>query len=133
MQGLLIVFLFGLLLFVLGIVFLKRDKKLYQDAVTTKATLVGYYEYHGLSQMTTMYSMEVEYRTEDGTLIHAREQAGVNHQKYPVGTELSICYSRQKPELFLLSGSKERTIVLYGMMIGGMITMLLFAYMMLTY
>ena len=99
----------------------------------TKATLVGYYEYHGLSPMTTMHSMEVEYQTEDGTTIHAREQGGVNHQKYPVGTELNIYYSKERPDLFLECGKPGRTIALYGMTIGGILIMLLFAYMMLTY
>jgi hypothetical protein len=106
MGELFLLFLFRLLFFILGIFASKRDKKLFADAVVTKAKVVNYYCYHDLDYM---YSMELEYKTLDGTLIHTREPSGSNHMRHDIGTELNIYYSRQKPELFqVCSTIKEK-------------------------
>lgn len=132
MQEQLILFIFGLVLFALGILFLKRDKKLFEDSPVVTAKLTGYYEYRATNNNATMYTMEVDYRIHDGTIIHAKEQGGSNRQKYAVGAEFEVCYSIEKPELFIRCGDNSRKYALYGMTAVGLILMALFGYMLLS-
>jgi hypothetical protein len=128
MNDLLILTAVGLGLFVLGLLLLKRENRLFKDAVTAAAKVVGYYESRSEHNLT-MYTMEVEYRLGDGTLIHTREQSSSNRKKYQVGTELDVCYSKEKPDFFVVSGDKSRIFIFYGMIIVGLATMALFGYM----
>ena len=129
MKDLLILIIFGLILFVTGIIFLKRERRLFEDSAVTIAKLVNYYEYRAAHSNLTMYSMEVVYTTYDGTMIRAREQGGYNRKKYVIGTVFDIYYSKEKPELFMKCGDNSRKLVLYGMVIVGMVLMGLFGYM----
>jgi len=76
-----------------------------------------------------MYTMEVEYTLEDGTVMRTRGQSSSNRIKYPVGTELQIYYSPQKPELFIICGDNSRKYILYGMIVAGIILIGLFGYL----
>lgn len=118
----------GLALVALGILFLKREKRLYENPVRTTAKLYDYYTCRSIHN-TTMYTMEVEYTLEDGTVMRTRGQSSSNRIKYPVGTELEIYYSAQKPELFIICGDNSRTYMLYGMIVMGIALIGLSAYM----
>lgn len=131
MKDLLIIFLFGVVLFALGILVLRREKRLYGDSVVTTAKLIRFYEYHDQHKQT-MYTMEVDYKTQDGTIVHAKEQGGTNHPKYAVGAEFDIYYSREKPELFLVCGDNSRKYAIYGMTAVGLILIVVFGYLLLT-
>lgn len=131
MNDQLILFGVGLLVFVLGLIFLRREKKLFEDSVVTSAKVVDYYIYRS-EHNSTMYTMEVEYRIQDGTLVHTREQGGSSRKKYEVGTELEVYYSTKKPELFIICGDHSKKIVLYGMVIVGLIIMIAFGYLLIT-
>ena len=126
-------FIVGLVVFILGLLLLKREKKLFEDSILTTAKVVTYYEYrhideNGSEGMIPMYTMAVEYYLSDGKLIHAREQSGSNGKKYPVGTELKIAYSKVKPDLFNVCGDNSRKAVLIGMIIVGLVVMVSVGY-----
>ena len=123
MNDFLIVFIVGLLTFIAGIFSLKRENRLFRDSVNTTAKVVAYYEYTDYPNTITMYTMAVEYYHSDGRLIQAREQSSSNRQKYPVGAELKIAYSKEKPDLFILSGDNSRKIIMVGMIIVGLAMM----------
>lgn len=123
----LVLLIFGLILIVLGILFFKRDKKLYENSVITTATLYNYYTYRS-EHNSTMHTMEVEYTLEDGTVMRARGQSSSNRIKYPVGTEFKIYYSVKKPELFIICGDNSRTYVFYGMIAVGIVLIGLFGF-----
>ena len=123
MDDFLIVFIVGLLTFIAGIFSLKRENRLFGDSVNTTAKVVAYYEYTDYPNTITMYTMAVEYYHSDGRLIQAREQSSSNRQKYPVGAELKIAYSKEKPDLFILSGDNSRKIIMVGMIIVGLAMM----------
>jgi hypothetical protein len=129
MKDLLIMFAFGILFFVLGVVFNKKDTRDFEDPVSVPAKLVGYYEYRATNNNSTMYSMEVEYKLTDGTLMHTRERGGSGRMSYPLGTEFDICYSREKPDLFNVYGEKSRKYAIYGMIAVGLAMMAVFGYM----
>lgn len=120
MKDILILFLTGTAVFVLGILVLRRDKRLYRDSVFATAKLVKYYEYSAPHNNATMFTMEVDYKTMDGTIVHAKEQGGTNHPKYKIGDEIEIYYSKEKPEMFLLCGDNSRKYALYGMTVLGL-------------
>ena len=129
MNDLLMMSLFGFVLFILGILFFKRDGKLYKNSVVTSAKVVDYYEYHDTHNVT-MRTMVAEYKIRDGTIIRAKEQSGSNRRiKYPIGTELDIYYSQKRPDLFIICGDNTRKYVFYGMMIVGLVMVVLFGYM----
>ena len=127
-----IMFLIGLLIFIIGLLLLKKEIKLFKDSVLTNAKVVTYYEYLNLADdsesQITMYTMAVEYHLADGKLIQAREQSGSNGKKYPIGTELKIAYSKEKPELFKVSGDHSKKAALGGMMIFGLVMMAISVY-----
>jgi Protein of unknown function (DUF3592). len=120
--------IFGVVLVVLGILLLRREKSLYEDSVTTTAKLYNYYTYRS-EHNSTMYTMEVEYTLKDGTIMRTKGQSSSNRIKYPVGTELEIYYSPKKPELFILCGDNTRRYLLYGMIAVGIVLMGLFGYL----
>jgi len=128
MNELLMMSLFGFVLFVLGILFFKRDGKLYENTVVTSAKVVDYYEYHDTYQVT-MCTMIAEYKIQDGTIIRAKEQRGSNRKKYSIGTELKIYYSVKRPDLFIVCGDNARKYAFYGMMLVGLAMVVLFGYM----
>lgn len=119
---------FGLILVVLGIWVLKREKRLYEDSVITTAKLYDYYTYRS-EHNSTMYTMEVEYTLKDGTVMRTKGQSSSNHIKYPVGTELEIYYSTKKPELFIICGDNTRKYLCYGMIVVGIVLIGLFGYL----
>lgn len=126
MDDSLIVFIVGLLTFIAGILLLKRENRLFGDSVITTAKVVTYYEYYehkDLPNTIMMYTIAVEYYLSDGRLIHAKEQSGSNSKKYPVGTEVKIAYSKEKPDLFILCGDNSRKIIMVGMIIVGLAMM----------
>ena len=111
----------GLIIMVLGILFLKREKRLFQDPVETTATVTTYNEYYDQTPAgkQLMYTMVVEYRLQDGTLIQAPEQSGSNRKKYREGKVLQILYSREKTDMFIVKGDHSRKIILVGMIVVG--------------
>jgi hypothetical protein len=117
----------GLIVFVLGIVLLKREKRLIGNPAAAKATVVTYYDYTSTSAIDdipgrrTLYTMAVEYTLPDGRLIHALEQKGSPQQKYAVGTVLEIEYSPEKPDFFIIKGDWSRKAILIGMIIVGIL------------
>ena len=119
---------FGLILVVLGIWILRREKRLYEDSVVTTAKLYDYYTYRS-EHNSTMYTMEVEYTLKDGTVMRTKGQSSSNRVKYPVGTELEIYYSTKKPELFIICGDNTRKYLCYGMIVVGVVLMGLFGYL----
>lgn len=118
MKDFLIIFITGFFTFIAGILLLIRENRLFKDAVITYATVVGYDTYVNC-QPITMYTMLVEYHTEEGEKIHAKEQKGSNKKKYSLGAEIDIVYSRKKPDFFIIKGDKSRKIIMYGMIIIG--------------
>ena len=120
--------IFGLILVVLGILFLRREKRLFTDSVITTARLYDYYTSRAMNG-GTMYTMEVEYPIADGTVVRTRGQSSSNRIKYPVGTEFKVWYSAEKPELFIICGDKTSKYILYGMIVAGVLILGVSAYM----
>lgn len=130
MEDFLILGISGLFSFIAGLLLLKRENRLFDNPQCTTAKVVTYYGYQNTSGdnhvgARTMYTMAVEYTLTDGTLIHAREQSGSTRKKYPVGTEIEILYSKEKPDMFIVRGDHSRKIALIGMIIVGIIVMAL--------
>ena len=125
MKELFIMFIFGLVLLILGILLKKRDARLYENSVVTTAKVVSYYTYRGSNNYGFMYTAEVEYTLEDGSAMHTKEQSGSNRKKYTIGTELNIYYSKEKPELFIVSGDNSRKYIFYGMILVGLVLMII--------
>lgn len=131
MNDLLMMSIIGFVVFILGILFLKRDEKLYENSVVASAKVVDYYEYRATHNNDTMHTMIAEYKIQDGTIIRAKEQSGSNRIKYQIGTKLDIYYSIKRPDLFIICGDNTRKYVFYGMMIVGLVMVVLFGYMFL--
>jgi hypothetical protein len=74
--------------------------------------------------------MAVEYLLSDGTLVHAREQAGKAKKKYPVGEVIDIVYSAEQPDMFIVYGDNSREIAIVAIIVFGVVLMTLAAYMM---
>lgn len=126
-------FIVGLVIVILGLLLLKRENKLFKDAVLTTAKVVTYYEYRNIDEngsegMIPMYTMAVEYYLSDGKLIQAREQSGSNGKKYPIGTELKITYTKEKPDLFVVCGDHSRKAIFVGMIVFGLVVMVAVGY-----
>jgi hypothetical protein len=119
MQDLMIFSGIGFITFLMGVLALKREIRLFKNVVTTKATVVKYNEYESINRLT-MYTMVAEYRLSDGKVIQAPEQAGRNRQKYPIGTGLQIRYSQKKPELFIVKNDYSRKAAMVGMCTVGL-------------
>lgn len=115
----------GFIIFVLGVLLLKNEKRKFSDAITTDAKVVSYYDYRDIDGEVpiTMYTMVIEYQDQSGNKIQAKEQSSSSVKKYPVGTSISISYSREKPDFFVLAGDRTRFYIFYGMMIVGLLMM----------
>ncbi len=127
MRDFLVITLVGFAVAVLGFVLLRVERRRFEDAITTTARVVKYYDYintdSDMGIRTTMYTMAVEYMDYHGNLIHALEQSGSQRQRYPVGTEISVTYSRNKTNFFVETGSKTRYYIFYGMIVVGLFMM----------
>lgn len=112
----------GLILFLLGFFLFKRENLIFKDSITTKAKVSAYYDYINRDggHPITMYTMAVEYALEDGRIISAREQQGSSVQGFPIGTDITITYSRAKPDFFILQGDNSRRNIFIGMMVFGL-------------
>lgn len=118
-----ILFLIGAATAVGGVLLLKRERRLFANAVQCPATVSGYEEYLDRSNTDgipiLMYTMTVDYALLDGTKIHAKEQSSASWKKYPVGKDLNITYSAEKPDFFTLAGDRSRFWILSGMIVVG--------------
>ena len=112
-------FFVGLFSFVAGVLLLKRENRLFRNSVCTTAYVVDYDNYFKREHSKIMYTMVVEYTSQNGTLIQAREQLASSRKKFPVGTEISIIYSLEKSDFFIVRGDHSRKIGLIGMIIVG--------------
>jgi len=124
MNDMLIMIGFGLIFVVLGILLLKRENRFFKDAITTQAKVITYYDYVERTEDTnpiTMYTMAVEYLTQSGELIHAREQSGSTVQKYAIGTDITISYSKVKTDFFTVAGDQSKKAVMIGMIVVGLV------------
>jgi hypothetical protein len=129
MNNILVMGSVGFLTFIVGILLLKREIKMVKEAVITTAKVVTYYDYRDTDDARiTMYTMAIEYKLEDGTLVHARERSGASSQKYPIGTEIKIAYNRKKPDFFNIYGDNSRKNIMIGMIIVGFAIMVLCGY-----
>lgn len=128
MKDFLMIFLIGLACLVGGVLLWKRENRLFAHAVNCRGTVVGYDEYVDATDVAihhpvTKYTLLVEYTLADGTLMRAKEQAGSTDKKYPVGEDIPVTYSREKPDMFVVTGDKSRRIGLVLMIgIGGLMT-----------
>ncbi|MBP2637806.1 MAG: hypothetical protein H6Q72_3713 [Firmicutes bacterium] len=114
----------GFITFLIGVLVLKREIRLFKNAVTTNANVIKYNEYESINRLT-MYTMVAEYKLKNGKIIQVPEQSGCNRQKYLIGTELQIEYSQEKPELFIVINDYSRKAAMIGMIIVGL-AMLIF-------
>ncbi len=120
MNDLLLLLVGGLLFAAIGVIFLKREYKLFKNSIPAKANVVEYVSYAG-QRGRLMYTMSVSYTLPDGTVIRASEQGGSSKKKYPVGTDIDIYYSMMKPDRFIVSGDHSRKIVLFVITILGVL------------
>lgn len=122
MTDFLVLSLTGLFTFIAGILLLKRETRLFSRSIPAKAEVVEYSEYMN-ERRITMYTMVVEYRLQDGTLVRAKEQKASSRRKYKTGSELEIIYSAEKPEMFNVRGDNSRKIIMAGMIAAGILLM----------
>jgi hypothetical protein len=106
-----------------GILLLKRERRMFAEAVQVPAIVSGYEEYLDRSNSDgiplIMYTMTVDYVLLDGTKIHAKEQSSASWKKHPVGADLTISYSPEKPDFFTLAGDRSRSRIMSGMIVVG--------------
>lgn len=119
---------FGLIL--VGTLLLRRENRMFKDSILTRATVVTYYDYQNRDgpALITMYTMAVEYTLPDGTLIHAREQSGSTTKAFPIGEQISVTYSPEQPEMFIVTGDNSRKNIMVGMIITGVLFALFLIY-----
>lgn len=119
---------FGLIL--LGVFLLRHENRLFKDSVITLATVVAYYDYqnHDGPTLKTMHTMAVEYILPDGKLIHAREQSGSSTKGFPIGQQISITYSAEKPDMFIVTGDTSRKKIMIGMIVVGALFVVFLTY-----
>jgi hypothetical protein len=132
MEGFLL-FLLGIAIIITGVLVSKREKRLFANSIRTKATVVTYYDYLNYNQparVVTMYTMAVEYLLSDGTLVHAREQAGKAKKKYPVGEVIDIVYSAEQTDMFIVYGDNSRKRGVVYIIVFGVVLTAMAAYMM---
>lgn len=129
----------GLFFFVVGILLIKRQKRLFEDFVITKATVVEYDETQGPGIIflpefidkhlrAHYYTLKIEYKLEDGTLIQVREPATSTLKRYRVGKELEIKYSKKNNETFIINGNHTNTLIFWGLIIVGLVMMICFRF-----
>lgn len=121
---------FGLILLILGVLLLRRENRIFKNSITTQATVAAYYDYqnHDGPTLTTMYTMAVEYVLPDGKLIHAREQSGSSSKGFPIGTQISVTYSAEKPDMFTITSDTSRKKIFIGMIAFGALMIVVFTY-----
>lgn len=128
MGDLLIFLLIGVIVMILGFFLNKKEKKLFEHAIYTRATVLDYDQYRNHSMRgygITLYTMNVEYGLPDGTLIRAKEQSGKSRKKYKVGAVIDIKYAPGNPDFFVVKGDQSRNVIFYGMMIVGALLVIL--------
>ncbi len=118
MKDFFVIFGIGFSTFLLGILLLKREIRLFKVSIKTEATVVEYHKYINEDGFN-MYTMAVEYKLSDGTTIHALEQKASASQSYPIGTKIEIGYSEEKPEMFNVKSDNSRKIIMVGMILVG--------------
>ena len=126
MKDFLILFTIGLLCAVGGVLLWKRENRMFGKSVSCRGTVVGYDEYVDSTDVAihhpvTKYTMLVEYTLGDESLIRAKEQSGSTDKKYPVGEDIPITYSLEKPDMFIVTGDKSRRIGLLAMIGMGVV------------
>ena len=109
---------------VTGCLLLVRERRMFQNSISTQATVVDYESYLNEHRIC-MYTMVVEYTLLDGTLVRASEQAASNRKKHPVGTKLQIIYSSTKTDMFRSARDHSRMIGIVGMIIVGIALLLI--------
>lgn len=128
----LIMLLTGAAIFATGIATLIMEMKWRGNSSTARGRVTGYYEYQESGSSETralLYTMEVEYTTSDGKKRNCREQSGSTNQKYPVGTPLTVRYSCEDPDLFIVEGDNSRIYAMLGVMVFGLAVAALAYYM----
>jgi hypothetical protein len=116
----------GIVICALSFLLKKREKRLFENAVPAKATVLYYDEYQQIDNPSAegglhkMYTAVVSYALADGTMINAKEQCGRGYQKYAIGDVLDIEYSSEQPDFFVLRGDKSRSIAFAAMLIFGL-------------
>lgn len=126
MNDYIFIFLGGIVICALSFLLKKREKRLFENAVRSKATVLYYDGYQQIDNPSAegglhkMYTAVVSYSLVDGTIIHAKEQCGRGYQKYSIGDVLDIEYSLEQPDFFVLRGDKSRSIAFAAMLIFGL-------------
>ena len=129
------IFLGGIIICALSLLLKKREKRLFENAIPSKATVLYYDEYEQIDNLSAggglhkMYTAVVSYPLADGTIIQAKEQCGRGHQKYAIGDVLDIEYSAEQPDFFVLRGDKSRSIAFAAVLIFGLAMVALAALM----
>lgn len=126
MNDYIFIFLGGIVICSLSFLLKKREKRLFENAISAKATVLYYDEYQQIDNPSAegglhkMYTAVVSYALADGTTINAKEQRGRGYQKYAIGDVLDIEYSTEQPDFFILRGDKSRSIAFVAMLIFGL-------------
>ncbi len=119
------IFLGGIIICALSVLLKKREKRLFENAIPAKATVLYYDEYEQIDNPSAggglhkMYTVVVSYPLADGTIIQAKEQCGRGYQKNAIGGVLDIEYSPEQPDFFVLRGDKSRSIAFAAVLIFG--------------
>jgi len=119
MKDLMFVSVTGFMVFLAGVLLLKREIRLFKNSVITKAIVVKYNSDNGMHRVTR-YTMVAEYMLNDGKIVQSLEQASSNRQKYLIGTEIEINYSQERPDMFTVKGDYSRKTIMVGMIIVGL-------------
>lgn len=129
------IFLGGIVIAVLSILFRRREKRLFENAISAVATVVRYDDYENVAsgdgRVHRMYSAVMTYPLADGTMMEAKEQCGSNHRKYEIGQSVDIEYSPEKPDFFVPRGDNSRSVAFAVMLLFGlaMIALAVFIYL----
>lgn len=129
------IFIGGVVIAVLSVLFKRREKRLFENAIPAVATVVRYDEYENVAsgdgRFHRMYSVVMTYPLSDGTMMEAKEQVGRGHKKYEVGQSLDIEYSAKKPDFFVPRGDNSRTVAFFVMLLFGlaMVALAVFMYL----
>ena len=132
MNDFIIVEITGFIMIVLGIWLLRREKRIFANAITTQAQVIEYYKYNTSRNPRKYFTMVVEYSDFNGNRIRAKEQSSSPRKKYEIGTMLSINYSREKTDFFVVSGDHSRVIIMWGMIVTGLFLMTILGFALLS-
>ena len=120
------IFLGGIAICGLSVLLKKREKRLFENAVPAKATVLYYDEYEQIDNpsdgggLHKMYTAVVSYPLADGTIVQAKEQCGRGYQKYAIADVLDIEYSPEQPDFFVLRGDQSRPLAFALVLIFGL-------------